>query len=137
MKWHQAALPTISTKEFSVTWYDFSRGFEQVRYPAGVTLKEILGDIDLNTPIPDKLSALGFGPRESHLFLICQRLQTGAGTGPFFLSSRQAGELLGIHFTAAAKMLATFVTDGLLKEVQKGAGGKASRYLVIPESTRG
>ncbi len=130
-QWHEAALPNIGTKDFSVTWYDFNRGFQSVRYPAGATLRQIVGEIDRSSEIPDRISELGYGSREIYLFLICQRLQQQAGDGPFFLASRQAGELLGVHFTDAAKMLWTLKADGILQEVSKGCGNRASRYRLV------
>ena len=46
------------------------------------------------------------------------------------MSARQCGELLGVHFTDANKFLTAFIADGLLKLVSRGAGKKASRYMV-------
>lgn len=127
-QWHDSALPTIGTKEFLTTWHDFSRGLESVRYPAGTTLRQIIGEIDMGAPIPDSIVSLGYSTKAIQLFRICQRLQEQAGNEPFFLSSRQAGELLELHYTDAAKMLWALKTDGVINEISKGAGNKASRY---------
>lgn len=133
-QWHEAALPFIGTKDFLTTWCDFSRGFEQVKYPAGTTLRQIIGDIDMGAPIPDGIAALGYSAKAIQLYRICQRLQEQAGAEPFFLSSRQAGELLQLHYTDAAKMLWAMRTDGVIQEISKGAGNRASRYrFVWPE----
>jgi len=55
-------------------------------------------------------------------------LQAHHGDAPFFISARQAGDVLGIHFTDASKMMAALVTDGVLQLVSKGVGKVASRY---------
>jgi TPP-dependent trihydroxycyclohexane-1,2-dione (THcHDO) dehydratase len=58
-------------------------------------------------------------------------LQKHEGDKPFFISARVAGDLAGVHYTDASKMLAAFVTDGVLELVKKGAGKVASRYRFI------
>lgn len=134
LRWHKAALPNISTKEFSISWCDFLRAFESVRYPHGTGIKQIIGDIDMTSAAPSRIEKLGYGEKEFHLFRICERLQKQAGRDPFFLSCRQAGELIGTNFLAASKMLRAFTVDGVLNEVSKGAGVRASRYrLISPE----
>lgn len=130
-QWHEAALPFIGSKEFTTSLYDFRRGFESVRYPAGTTFKEIIGVIDMESVLPNGLTRLGYGERGLHLVRICMRLQEQAGESPFFISSRQAGELLGIHYTDAAKMLWALKSDGVLELVSQGVGNKASRYRYI------
>lgn len=130
-QWHEAALPFISSKEFTTSWYDFRRGFDSVRHPAGTTIKEIIGDLDMESELPAGITGLGYGERGLHLVRICRRLQEQAGNTPFFISSRQAGELLGIHYTDAAKMLWALKSDGVLELVSQGVGNKASRYRFI------
>lgn len=133
-QWHEAALPAIGTKDFLTTWFDFNRGFESVRYPAGTTLTQIVGEINMADPIPDHLVTLGYGTHSVHLVRICQRLQEQSGDEPFFLSSRQAAGLLQIDYSDAAKLLRVLRMDGFIQEVSKGAGKKASRYrYVCPE----
>lgn len=134
LRWHKAALPNISTKEFAISWCDFLRAFESVRYPHGTSIKQILGDINMTLAAPARIEKLGYGEKEFYLFRICERLQKQAGRDPFFLSCRQAGELIGTNFLAASKMLRAFRADGVLDEVSKGSGVKASRYrLISPE----
>ena len=131
LRWHKVALPNISTKEFAITWCDFLRAIESVRYPHGASIYQILGDIDMTEAAPSRIEKLGYGEKEFHLFRICERLQKQAGRDPFFLSCRQAGELIGTSFLAASKMLRAFRGDGVLDEVSKGSGAKASRYRLI------
>lgn len=131
LRWHKAALPKITTKEFTISWCDFLRAHESVRFPHGTNIKQIVGDIDMTLEAPSRIEKLGYGEKEVHLFRICERLQKQAGRDPFFLSCRQAGELIGTNFLAASKMLRAFRADGVLDEVSKGAGLKASRYRLI------
>lgn len=127
-QWHEAALPFIGTKDFLTSWFDFSNGFSSVRYPVGTSLKQIIGDIDMSEPIPDRLVALGYSTKSVHLFRICQRLQEQAGDEPFFLSSRQAADLIQMDYSDAAKLLRIMRADGFLQEISKGSGNRASRY---------
>lgn len=133
-QWHESALPFIGTKDFLVTWSEFSDAFERVRYPAGTSLSQIIGDIDMSDPIPERLVSLGYSMKSIQLFRICQRLQEQAGEEPFFLSSRQAAILMQMDFSDAAKILRVMRADGFLQEVSKGAGNRASRYRLTRQS---
>ena len=64
-RWHELALPVIGTKEFAVTWADFERGWEQVKYPFGQTLQPILDGIDHSAPLPEGIVALGYSEKEA------------------------------------------------------------------------
>ncbi|WP_287877864.1 hypothetical protein [Acidovorax sp.] len=127
-EWHTLALTVIGTKEFAVTWTDFMRGWDRVRQPHGETMKSIITKIDHNTPLPQGIDALSYGTQSQHLVRLCMALQAHEGDAPFFISARQAGEVLGVHFTDASKMLAALVADGVLTLISKGAGKVASRY---------
>lgn len=127
-EWHRLALPVIGTKDFSVTFTDFLRGWASVRQPHGATLKNIIDAIDFSAPLPAGIDALGYGAAGNRLVRICAALQAHEGDAPFFISARQAGELVGLHFTDASKVLAALCSDGVLVLVQRGAGKVASRY---------
>lgn len=133
VEWHREALPTIGTADLSTTWADFVRGWKAIRHPFGATLNQIMEGIDMNDDdvIPDNLVALGYGTKAWKLVKVCEALQRHEGDKPFFLSARQAGELIDCHFTDAGKMLFTLVTDGVLELVERGAGKKASRYRYV------
>lgn len=128
VEWHCMALPVIGTKDFATTWTDFLRGLEKVRKPHGETLQAILETVDDATPLPEWIIALEYGEACHRLIRVCAALQAHAGCEPFFLSARQAGELIGMHFTDAAKVLGALVFDGVVTLVSKGAGRVASRY---------
>ncbi len=130
-RWHKLALPVIGTVEFGVTWGDFRRGWAAVKTPFGSVLNRILEEIDVNEKIPASLLSLGYGPNGYRLARICKQLQRNAGENPFFLSARQAGELIGCHFTDASKHLYGLVADGVLKLDKLGVGKQASRYRYV------
>ena len=130
-EWHRLALPNIGTKEFSVTLTDFLRGWASVKHPHGATLNTIIESIDFAAPLPDAIEALGYGPAGNRMVQICAALQAHEGEQPFFISARQAGELTGLHFTDASKVLAALVADGVLELVKRGSGRMASRYRYI------
>lgn len=91
-------------------------------------MKPIIDAIDHSAPLPSRLLALGYGTAGNKLTRICAALQAHHGAEPFFLSARQAGDLLGVHYTDASKMLAALVSDGVLTLVTKGSVRTASRY---------
>jgi hypothetical protein len=126
--WHAQCLSVIGTKDFAVTWTDFLNGWEKVRQPHGAIMQSVLETIDARAHLPAGIMALGYGTAGNQLVRVCAALQSHQGDEPFFISARQAGEVLGIHFTDASKIMAALVRDGVLKLVSKGAGKVASRY---------
>ena len=100
-------------------------------------MQSVLAKIDPRTPLPDGIMALGYGVAGNQLVRVCAALQAHQGEEPFFISARQAGDVLGVHFTDASKMMAALVGDGVLKLISKGAGKVASRYrLTIYQKQR-
>lgn len=130
-EWHRLALPNIGTAGFTESWGDFQRGWDAVHTPYGSVLNRILGEIDMTEKAPESLVSLGYDDKALLLCRICKQLQANAGDGPFFVSARQAGELIGLHFTDASKVLYALVADDVLELVKKGAGKAASRYRYI------
>ena len=130
-RWHELSLPVIGTKDFAITWADFLNGWEKVRVPFGATMRSVLEKIDQSASLPDGVGELRYGPSCIQLVRVCVALQSHCGDEPFFLSARQAGEVLGVHFTDASKMLAALANDGVLKLVSKGTGKVASRYRFV------
>ena len=126
--WHEQSLSVIGTKDFAVTLTDFFNGWDKVRQPHGATMQSILEKIDPRATLPAGIVGLGYGTAGNQLVRVCAALQAHHGEEPFFISARQAGEVLGIHFADASKMLAALVHDGVLRLVSKGAGKVASRY---------
>lgn len=126
-EWHRLALPVIGTKDFGITWADFSRGWEKVQFPTGVVLDNALQGFERDS-LPEGVQVLGYGEYGNALIKICLRLARYHEPEPFFISARQAGELLKMHFTEAAKLLSALLKDGVIDLVEKGAGKRASRY---------
>ena len=126
-QWHDMALPVIRTKDFAATWGDFARGWEAVKYPHGTTLQTIVDAAD-KTQLPAGLIALDYGPHALRLVRICMALASHHAPEPFYLSARQSGELLGIHFTDASRLLSALCADEVIELVTRGAGIRASRY---------
>ncbi len=130
-EWHKLALPVIGTKDFAVTLADFMHGWDRVKHPYGATLKIILDGIDFSAPLPTWIQALGYGKAATRLVHVCIALQCHEGDEPFFISARQAGELIGMHYTDASKVFTTLVADGVLSLVSRGSGTRASRYFYM------
>lgn len=130
-RWHELALPVIGTKDFATTWADFLNGWEKVRQPYGATMQSIVTNIDHTEPLPKGMDILRYGDASIHLVRLCMALQCHHGDAPFFISARQAGEELNVHFVEASKMLSALVADGVLALVSKGSGKVASRYRFI------
>ncbi|AVP57756.1 hypothetical protein C7H73_08855 [Pulveribacter suum] len=127
-EWHRLAEPVIGTKDFSTSWAEFLTGWDKVRAPHGEVMGGILRNIDHAAPLPTGIEALGYGASAIHLVRVCRALQAHHGAEPFFISARQAGEVLALGHKEAALMLRALVADGVLVLVSKGAGKVASRY---------
>lgn len=138
LAWHKAHYAVIRTKAFSVSWDDFERAWSSVRVLPGQTMARLLEAAKDHQALPPELIAKGYGPQEGILFHVCAALQAHAGTEPFFISSRTAAELLGhTDHKSAAAMLRSFVRDGVLDLVSRGAVRTASRYrLAQPKGGR-
>lgn len=68
-----------------------------------------------------------------HLVALCRELQLAAKEGPFFLTCRDAGWLLGITYQLANRWLVKLEKDGVLLRVGTGVynphgKGKANSY---------
>ncbi len=68
------------------------------------------------------------------LVALCRELQRSAGSGPFYLSCRTAGRLLGVDHTTANRWLFLMISDGILEIAEPGdrAKRKAARYRYLP-----
>lgn len=128
--WHELALPAIRTLDFGTSFGEFMSGYERVKQPHGAVMDAIIDNID-NIPLPAGIDALGYGKSCNLLVRICAALQAHAGDEPFFLGARQAGDLVGVPFTDANRMLQALVLDGVIAVVTKGAGRKATRFRFV------
>ncbi len=128
-RWYTRALPYIKTKEFDETLIDFFYAWPRVHTPMRTNLMEDAMRLARSKPIPNL-------PYDSQpvrdLAALCRELQGIVGDGPFFLSTRTAGRLLGVHHTTAWRGLFLLETDGWIKTIEKGGTDKnprkATRY---------
>ena len=69
------------------------------------------------------------------LVALCRELQRSAGGGPFYLSCRTAGRLLGVDYSTANRWLFLMANDGILEVAEPGnrAQRKAARYRYLGE----
>ncbi len=123
--WLETYDSVIASKDVGVSWADFRNAWEKVTCPYGTVLRETLLVLPKLPSLPELDK---YGPKANYLLQVCAALQTHHQNEPFFLSSRIAGELIGMHFTDAAALLRAFVREGWLVLVEKGAGFRATRY---------
>lgn len=127
-QWHELALPFIGTEPFDATWGEFVYGWPRVKFPKGSEpMVQVLERADAAT-LPT-FAANYDCPKTHKLIKICRELQLTTGDGPFFLSCRTAGELLGIDHNTAWKRLLMLENDGILKATVRGSKKRATRYM--------
>ncbi|MEN1679875.1 MAG: bifunctional DNA primase/polymerase [Planctomycetota bacterium] len=128
-EWHRRALPHIATKPFEETLIDFLRGWDNVKFPRGQDPMSVIVERAMNAPEP--IEAAPFEqPQAKRLVAICRELQRAAGDGPFYLSCRTAGGLVGVDRQTAWRWLFLMEKTGLLVVVTRGSNSsmKATRY---------
>jgi hypothetical protein len=131
--WFNMYVHRFRTKELEVSWADFLSSWESVTTPYGATLEAILLD---PKPVPLWMSTHRFGDRGNQLLSVCSTLAEHHAPGPFFLSARQAGELINLDFSDTAKLLKRFVISGYLVVAEQGTRTRATSYFLCnqPES---
>ncbi len=123
-RWHSLALPYINTKEFDVTLIDFLYGWPRVHTPMRANLMEDAMKAAKVKPIPN----LPYDTQYMRdLAALCRELQGIVGDGPFFLSTRTAGRLLGVDHTTAWRGLFFLEADGWIATVEKGGTATSPR----------
>lgn len=125
--WFNTYVNRFRTKELEVSWADFLSSWESVASPFGSTLQAILSD---PKPVPDWMQSHRFGKKGDELLSICVTLAAHHTPKPFFLSARQAGELIDLHYTDCAKLLKRFVASGYLSVAQEGTRTEATSYFL-------
>ncbi len=127
--WHAAALPTISTKPFRETWKDFAEGLGKIRCPKGSEPIRAVFAAAVNADPPPEAEKYK-PPAVRLLVAFCRELQRYAGSEPFYLACRTAGEQLGVDHVTASRWLKVLIRDEVLELVEKGTNAKhkASTY---------
>lgn len=135
--WHQQALKHIRTKDFITTWLDFCEAWSKVRHKIGDNIVKDSFDIAVKME-PPKI-ALELYPEHKKiqtLITLCKVLQDAVGKdNAFFLSTRNAGNLLQVQPRTISRWFSGLRADKIVKLVSKGHGrgthGIASRYKYI------
>jgi hypothetical protein len=119
-EWHRQALPVIRTKDFLTTQIAFWDSWKNAKTP--LTDEGFWGLINesLKSPDPKWFENWFFPPCGKRLFRVCQALQQHAGSEPFYLSARKAGEAVGVAAKDGHALLKLLVRDGRLQMVEKG-----------------
>jgi hypothetical protein len=137
-RWHDTGLQTgqldpAKTREDYMTKFMSSKS--KARKPLGPILDFEAVIAELNTkPLPPEADFFESDPPR-RLVGLCKLLQEHAGDAPFFLACRKAALAIGLQHTEAATYLSSFVGLGLLTEISKGKGFRASRYRFNSQPT--
>lgn len=128
-RWHQLALPVITTEPFEETWIDFLKAWPKVKFPLGADPMTDILQRAISNPMP-KAAERYEQQRLRLLVSLCRELQASAASEPFYLSCRTAGRLLEVDHMTANRWLFLLESDGLLTVTQKGSRetNKATRY---------
>jgi hypothetical protein len=133
--WYKASLkylrPGQSKDEYR---FEFLDALDNAKYPLGKWLikKAIVKDAK-KKPLPE--IAKNYPCKKiQFLIAVCREFQRSAGDNPFFLSCRMAGDILGISFTRANRMLQGLEREKILHVVKRGGPdtNKATRFRYIP-----
>jgi hypothetical protein len=130
--WHERAKPNITTQAFDESWIDFRNGWVRIKYARGENPMTQVLEAACRSQVPEV--AMQFEQDELRLLVaVCREAQRRAGDGPFFLSCRMAGELVGVPFKLAWRWLRHLVDEEILDEVSPGslAGNRAARYRYL------
>lgn len=129
--WYERGLANMLTKDFGTTWGDFAHAWGRVRFAEG---DDVLGNALERAEAADPPAwAMDYAPAQRLLASLCRELQRAAGSAPFFLGARTAGEAVGVDKDKANRWLWAFVADGALELVTKGSqqSGKATRWRYV------
>ena len=128
VRWHRQALSRIGTKQFSETWSDFVRAWNNVEFPVGIMLKRLAAQADESKVIPSVK-----GREKRRAAALCRELQLFHGEHPFYLDCRNAGHLLGLHYRKAHRLLTALCDDGVLRKISVGSmrTRKANEYQYL------
>ncbi len=124
-EWHRQALPTISTKDFAVTWEDFANAWVNVKVPLGATWNAI----SRRAKTPSLTDA------RAKLVKLCAALQEHHGLGkPWPLACRKAGKEIGVSYQKAARLLKLLQFEKVIQLVTEGGPKgslRAAEYLFL------
>jgi hypothetical protein len=123
-RWYQQALPRTSGEHSADSnWQEFLGAWQKVQVPLWAIFTEAVRRAEAD---PDRLVAL------------CRELQRQWGDRPFFLGCREAGMVLGVHFSTASCRLRRLERAGILRRVRTGSkkSKHANEYHFIEPEPR-
>ncbi|OAI40197.1 hypothetical protein AYO40_05060 [Planctomycetaceae bacterium SCGC AG-212-D15] len=129
VRWYKAALPCIRTKDIDVTLTDFATGWKNCT--GGCPVEAIFEEVKRSPPHP---AGQVFGSENMSLLVgLCAALQRYNGNQPFLLGCRTAGDLLGISFKQANRLILMLENCGIIHRTYTGTlgDGKANEFLFV------
>ncbi|HUT12138.1 MAG TPA: bifunctional DNA primase/polymerase [Thermoguttaceae bacterium] len=131
-EWHKRALPHIHTKPFEESWFDFAESWGKVKFPKGKEPIAMMFAKAVEAEVPEVAKQYE-QTQLRWLVALCRELQRACGAGSFFLDTRTAGRLLGIHHATASRWLRGLRHDGIIKLESRGSREerRASRYRYL------
>ncbi|MHA1409236.1 MAG: hypothetical protein ACTSQY_02750 [Candidatus Odinarchaeia archaeon] len=127
------ALKNIRTKDFFSTWEDFCRAWYKIRHKLGDNVVQNAYDEAVEMQPPKMALELYPGHKKIQtLITLCKVLQKSVGKGNvFFLSTRDAGNLLEVNPRTISRWFLVMQVDKVIELVSKGKGKRASRFRYI------
>lgn len=131
-QWHDRARAFIRSP-FEECWFDFTEGWEKIKFPAGKGPIDMAFAKVLESDLP--AAAEQYEQRELRLLVgLCWELQCRTGVGqPFFLACRTASGLLGVDHSTASRWLRGLKRDEIIRLAEPGSrrDRKAHRYRYV------
>lgn len=114
---------------------DFLEGWGRVKFPRGAEPMALIFQRATEADLPEVAQQFEQQPLRL-LVALCRELQRATKDGPFYLSSRTAGRLLGVDHTTAHRWLIFLKNLSILELTEAGSQNpkdrKASRYRYLP-----
>ncbi len=128
--WHQRAYPKIGTKPFVETWEDAVGAWDRV--DDRVELTAALYRQASTEPLPKVIYDKDYhdDPVVVNLVVLCRALQRYHGNEPFFVSYRDAADIVGTDPMTAMRRMKMMEADEVIKLKRKGShkDGRAGEY---------
>jgi hypothetical protein len=131
-RWYTEASPFVRSKLSKEDYlFEFLKACHRAKYPLGSKVIPHAWKLAQEQQPPPE--AMQFeDPKKRLLVALCYHLQSLAGKEPFYLSARVCQRLLGQEsHTTAASWLQVFCALEIIREVEKGKMGRASRYRYL------
>ncbi len=129
-QWWRYAQDVVGTKEEMLSHGEFIDAFDRCKHPSGLDWKTISRD-SAKEVLPSKAEC--YPPKSQMLVKLCAKMQRMSVGTTFYLSVRDAAEVIGSSPAAAHLGFRVMIRDGLLRVVEKGMNfnGKATTYQYL------